>query len=60
MAEQVIAFLLKYQEMRRLRAEYNKNFNRYTLAKFMKLELELDKDAELLKSALSEDPAIDF
>jgi len=52
MTEQMIAFLLKYQEMRKFKNEYSKNADRYKLAKVVKLEMELDEMAPKLLDIL--------
>jgi len=52
--EQTIAFLLKYQEMRKHKNEYSKNADRYKLAKVVKLEMELDEMAPKLLDALNQ------
>ena len=52
MNDQIIAHLLKYQEMRKLKNEYTKSFNRHTLNKVLKLELELDAEAAQILAAL--------
>ena len=52
--QKIIAFLEKYQEFRRQRVAYGKNPDRFTLGKYLKLELELDKEAEELKAALQQ------
>jgi hypothetical protein len=54
MNEQVIAFLLKYQEMRIAKNEYQKNANRILINKVMKLELELDEMAPKILAALTQ------
>jgi hypothetical protein len=52
MQDQIIAFLVKYQKMRQLKNEYQKNYNKFTIGKVMKLEIELDKEAEQILAAL--------
>ena len=54
MNEQIIAFLLKYQQMRTAKNEYQKNASRPLINKVMKLELELDEMAPKILAALNQ------
>ncbi len=53
MEEQIIAFLTKFQEMRRAQNDFFKSKNNALIPKAKKLELELDKEAEQIKAALT-------
>jgi hypothetical protein len=55
MNEQVIAFLLKYQEMRKTQSDYFKNRKQGTLIRSKQLELDLDKTAAQLLAVLNPD-----
>jgi len=46
MTQQMIAFLEKYQLMRKTKNDYLKSSDRFKLKKYMQMELELDVEAQ--------------